>query len=193
MPLKYSCLSVQSLGRSVSLFHGTRQTKVWEHSPSLSQAVYRNTCSLLLPQTIGMLWNYHHLSTIVCLRKLNTCKVLSVCKKFTLPDPQKTMYTGEQVTCTTEYWIWWESDPPTSEQVSHCDDAAQPQWRVSLLLLSTRNTSSVLSMETKTSPRLSKLFPPVHCPLNSVFLRLFLTQTRFSWFWHEVMRNSRHI
>lgn len=78
--------------------------------------------------------------------------------------------------------------PVISVQVSQWDDAVQPQWRVSLLL-SAWNTTSVLSTETKSSPRLSRLFPPFHRPLNSMFLRLFLTQTSVSLFWHEVMHN----
>lgn len=166
-----------------------------------SASSQKHTCSLLHPETIGMLWNYHHLSTIVCLCKriLNTWKVQWMwqkCKEcYHIHTTRSTK--GHTYRCKGNMYkgildMLRKSSPVISEQVPQWDDAVKPQWRVSPLL-SAWNTTSVLSMETKPSPRLSRLFPPYHRPLNSVFLRLFLTQTRFSWFWHKVMQNRKHI
>lgn len=170
------------------LSHGIRRTRVWEHSDSHQppcQALRETPAPLLHPQTIGMLWNYHHLPTIVCLFLKEIKHVQS--PKCSLHHIHTTRSTkGHTYRWTGNMWegildMLRKSSPVISEQVSRWDDAVQPQWRVSLLL-SAWNTTSVLSTKTKTSPRLSRLFPPVHRPLNRVFLRLFLTQTRFSWF-----------
>lgn len=109
-----------------------------------------------------------------------------------LPDLQKTIHTGVQVTCTTEYWICWESVPLSC--LSRCLSGTMLSSHNGELSSSSQPEiqTSALSTGTKTSPRLSRLFPPVH-PLNSIFLRLFLTQTRLSWFWHEVMHDKKHL
>lgn len=124
-----------------------------------------------------------------CCETTITCPPLCV---RVLRERQKTIHTGVQVTCTTEYWICWESVRRSC--LSRCLSGTMLSGHNGELASSSQLEiqTSALSTGTKTSTRLSRLFPPVH-PLNSIFLRLFLTQTRLSWFLHEVMHNRKHL